>query len=178
MTTTEVELRFVHVDVRALETQLRELGATFLSSVALREVRFAGLSGQPGEYIRARDDGERVRLQYKRHDPGGHGAIERELALESGVSLDAAIEFLTGMGLERTLRVERKRAQWALGSAIVSIDQLPRIPPHVEVEAESLEAVHAACAHLGLDPKDHAGEGFVDIYRHYAVTLERGDIVF
>jgi len=175
---TEVELRFVHVDVPALEARLRKLGAAFLSSVTLREVRFAGLSGSPGEYTRARDDGERVRLQYKAHDAAGYGATERELLLDSSVTLEAAVEFLTGMGLKRAFRVERRRAQWALGPAIVSIDQLPRIPPNVEVEAESLEDVHAACAKLGLNPKDHAGSGFVHIYRHYGVTLERGDIVF
>jgi adenylate cyclase, class 2 len=177
---TEVELRFVHVDVPALEARLRQLGATFLSTSSgpLREVRFAGLSGRRGEYIRARDDGRTVRLQHKAHDPEGHGATERELPLEPGTTLESATEFLAGLGLRRILRVERRRTQWQLGSAIVTIDQLPRIPPHVEVEAERLEDVHAACAALGLDPADHAGNGFVDIYRHYGVTLQSGDIVF
>ena len=175
---TEIELRFVHVDVPALEQRLRELGATFLSSGPLREVRFAGLSGARGEYIRARDYGRTVRLQHKAHDPAGHGATERELPLEPGTTLEAAVEFLAGLGLKRVHRIERHRTQWQLGPAIVTIDQLPRIPPHVEVEAERLEDVHAACAHLGLDPKDHAGNGFAEIYRHYGVTLEQGDIVF
>ena len=132
----------------------------------------------PGEYIRARDDDQAVRLQHKAHAPEGHSAIERELTLDPGATLDAAVEFLAGLGLRHLLRVERIRAQWQLGPAIITIDQLPRIPPHVEVEAESLAAVHAACAQLGLDPKDHAGDGFANIYRHYGVTLERGDIVF
>jgi len=175
---TEVELRFVHVDVPALKRRLAELGATFLSSVALREVRFAGLSGSPGEYVRARDDGKVVRLQHKAHDPEGHGATERELPLDPGTDLDTAVAFLAGLGLKRQARIERKRAQWALGPCIVSIDQFPRIPPHVEVEAETLEDVHAACARLGLDPKDHAGDGIATIYAHYGVTLEKGDIVF
>src|SRR6266508_756143 len=134
---TEAELRFVHVDVPALERRMAEMGATFLSSVTLREVRFRGLSGERGEYIRARDDGRVVRLQHKRQNPGEHSATERELELDPGVSLDAAEEFLSEMGLDRAGRIERRRAQWALGPAttIVSIDQLPRIPPYIEVEA-------------------------------------------
>jgi adenylate cyclase, class 2 len=177
---TEVELRFVHVDIPVLEERLRTVGATFLSSVTLREVRFSGLSGKRGEYIRARDDGRSVRLQHKAHDSEGYGAIERELLLDSGVTLDAAEEFLAGYGLRRTLRIERRRAQWALDPAtiIVSIDQFPGIPPHVEVEAETLEEVHGTCARLGLDPKDHAGDGVIQIYAHYGVTLALGDIIF
>jgi adenylate cyclase class 2 len=175
---TEVELRFVHVDVPALERRLEEAGATFLSRVTLREVRFAGLSGSPVEYIRARHDGRIVRLQHKAHDPEGHGAIERELPLDGGTDLEAAVEFLAGLGLKRQLLIERRRTQWAFGPAIVSVDQFPGIPPHVEVEAESLDDVHAACAQLGLDPKDHAGMGIADIYRHYGVTLQQGDIAF
>ena len=175
---TEVELRFVHVDVLTLERLLADLGATLISRGPLREVRFAGLTGNPGEYVRARDDGHVVRLQHKAHDSEGHSAIEREVTLDPAVTLDAAVEFLAGLGLRYLLRVERLRAQWQLGPAIVTIDQLPRIPPHVEVEAESLAAVHAACALLGLEPRDHAGNGFAAIYRHYGVTLERGDIVF
>ena len=176
---TEVELRFVHVDIPALEQRLRDLGATFLSSVTLREVRFKGLSGDRGEYIRARDDGRLVRLQHKHHSLGSHVATERELPLEPGTTFEAAVEFLTGLGLQRAHRVERRRTQWQLGPAIVIVDQLPRITPHVEVEAERLEDVHAACAQLGLDPADHAGDTFVDIYRHYGVTLEMGeDIAF
>ena len=175
---TEVELRFVHVDIPALEDRLRALGATFLSSGPLREVRFAGLSASRGEYIRARDDGQSIRLQHKAHDAEGYGAIERELPLDPATTLDTAVEFLAGLGLTRILRVERRRTQWQLGACIVTIDQLPRIPPHVEIEAETLEDVHAACARLGLDPKDHAGSGFVHIYAHYGVTLEPGDIVF
>ena len=175
---TEVELRFVRIDIAALEARLRQLGAPLLTSGMLREVRFAGLTGSPGEYIRARDDGRTVRLQHKAHHPQGHSATERELPLEPGTTLDRAVEFLAGLGLRRVHRVERRRAQWQLGPAIVTVDQLPRIPPHVEVEAERIEHVHAACALLGIDPADHAGSGFADIYRHYGVTLEKGDIVF
>lgn len=175
---TEVELRFVHVDIPALEDRLRSLGATFLSSGMLREVRFAGLSGVRAEYIRARDDGRTIRLQHKAYNGDEHGATERELPLDPGATFESAVDFLTGLGLRRVHRIERHRTQWQLGPSIVTIDQLPRIPPHVEVEAETLEDVHAACARLGLDPKDHAGMGFTDIYRHYGVTLQPGDIVF
>ena len=175
---TEVELRFVHVDIPALERRLRELGATFLSSVTLREERYWGLSGERGEYIRARDDGRVLRLQHKHHAPGSYAATERELTLGPGATFKAAIEFLAGLGLQRMMRIERRRAQWQLGPAIVTVDQMPRIPPHVEVEAETLDDVHAACAQLRLDPADHAGDTFVDIYRHYGVTLEQGDIAF
>ncbi|HEU5314735.1 MAG TPA: hypothetical protein VFX49_01390 [Chloroflexota bacterium] len=176
---TEVELRFVHVDIPALEARLRAAGATFLSTGLLREVRFAGLSGSRAEYIRARDDGRAVRLQHKAHDPQGYCATERELPLDPGATFESAIDFLAGLGLKRVHRIERHRTQWQLGPSIVTIDQLPRIPPHVEVEAETLGDVHAACARLGLDPTDHAGAGFIDIYRHYGVNLEPGDdIVF
>lgn len=107
---TEVELRFVDVDIPQLGVRLGLNGATFLSSVTLREVRFAGLSGGPGEYIRARDDGRCVKLQHKVHDPVGHGAIERELPLDPAADLDTAVEFLAGLGLRGRYLIERRRA--------------------------------------------------------------------
>jgi hypothetical protein len=83
------------------------------------------------------------------------------------------------MGLRQWRAVERMRTPYTLGRAIISIDQVPGIPPHVEVEAEALVDVLEACAGLGVHPAAHVDGGFPEICRaHGAEHRLSGDLAF
>src|SRR4051794_1553929 len=107
---TEIEVRFLEVDVAALRTALSRLGADELGEVLLKEIIFLDAAGQwsgQGKLVRVRSDGEKCELAYKHHHAhtiDGAREIEVEVA-----SFEKTAEFLRAVGLKKARIQEKKR---------------------------------------------------------------------
>lgn len=167
---TEVEARILGVDVARLCRTLERVGAVQYEDALLREVLFAPPNGAHGEYVRVRDDGQRVTITHKRRIDD-LSRLETEFFADD---YDAAVTLFEAMGLPRLMYREKHRTSYRIGGAVISIDRYPGIPAFAEVEAPDPSAVEAACALLGLDFAAHFPGGVPEVYLHYGIELAPG----
>lgn len=145
----------MEIDTDALVARLRELGAEDSGEALLEEVIIydKDLSWlKEKRFIRLRRSGDTTKMTYKQHaaDPKD-GAHELEFEISD---LDAAAALFEKIGLSFQRRQQKKRHTLRLGEVVFDIDTWPRIPPYVEIEGPTMEALKEAAHMLGLDWKN------------------------
>jgi adenylate cyclase class 2 len=163
---TELEVRFIDVNVTSLRQKIDTLGASLIFSTLFRITLFRGLSGEDREYIRVRDEGQKITLVHKRTYQGSMAAIEHEVGASS---YEDAIALLDAIGLTRKRTEEKFRIHYELDGVSIDIDTWPGIPTYVEIEARSEQALNSTCEKLGF----HFEQAFLgdahDVFRHYGI---------
>lgn len=173
----EFEAKFYPVNKKEIVARLQSAGAKLLAPERkMRRVIFDGREHPQFkcDYIRVRDEGGEVRLSAKVHAKAG-GKIGDQKELDVIVSdFDDAIKILELAGLNKTRYQETLRETWDLGGAEVVIDLWPGLKPHIEIEADSEEAVRSAAEKLGLDWGTKIITSRVEIYAHeYNLSVEQ-----
>lgn len=111
-------------------------------------------------YLRLRDEGDKTTLTFKQFEENSlTGAKEREITVSD---FDTTIEIFKEFNLHYHTFQESKRETWKYGDVEVVIDEWPWIPPYIEIEADTEEAVTRAASELGFDWKA-AVFGSVDV---------------
>ncbi len=165
---TEVEAKFVDVDIEDIRTRLTQAGA--LCEQPMRDMRRALIEEEhhaaEHAFIRIRDEGDKVTLTYKQHAPMGTGKVDSARELETTVGdFDTTVAIFKAAGWHYTTYQESRRETWRLGEVEIVIDEWPWILPYIEIEAANETLVREAAAQLGFDWSD-AKFGSVDlIYR-------------
>ena len=166
---TEIEVKFVDVDIDDVRARLTSAGAVL--EQPMRDMRRALIEeaqhAAENSFIRIRDEGDRVTMTYKRHPKNDTDAtIDSAREIETMVGdFDAAIAIFQASGWHYTTYQESRRETWQLGDVEIVIDEWPWIAPYIEIEADSEQKVKDAAAQLGFDWGD-AVFGSVDvIYR-------------
>src|SRR5579885_3721253 len=107
---TELEVKFLNIDVKSVRQKLDELGATFIFSTLFRITIFHGLSGEDREYIRVRDEGQKRTLTHKRTYQGSIAATEHEISIKS--SYEDTLALLDAIGLTWKRAEEKHRIHY------------------------------------------------------------------
>ena len=153
---TEIEAKFLNIDVEKLQTHLKEIGAERVHEECMMrrrnfdypDNRLDAING----WIRIRDEGDKVTLAYKQVvDRTLEGTKEISLEVED---FDTTTSFLLAIGLDQKSYQETKRERWDLDGVEVTIDTWPWIPSFVELEGVSEKALKAVAEKLELDWKD------------------------
>lgn len=149
----EYEATFMDVDVEEIRERLQLAGAELVRPMRLmrRYVFFPpSKKNVMREYIRVRDEGEKVTMSWKCMEDGG--GIEDQKEVEVVVdSFEKGKLFLEQLGCEVKAYQESKREKWMLDEVEVCIDEWPWVEPYVEVEGGSEEAVREVSEKLGFD---------------------------
>jgi len=150
---TEFEAKFLDINVNALRSKLKALGATQkFAERLMKRLNFDYPDNRlekVGGWIRVRDEGDKVTLSYKQLNHRDiDGTQEVNLVVDN---FDAACKFLESIGLKQKSYQETKRESWMLGDVDIEIDTWPWIPPFVELEGTSEQAIKDLAANLGLD---------------------------
>jgi len=162
----EIEAKFKVDQFDAVRQRLGELKAAYLGTSLLTDVYYdtptrdllgqdRGLRIRHVERLESPSDGDeeldtRAQLTYK--SPAGtneRAKIRREIQTHVD-SHEAMEEVLGALGVVPTITIQKKRAGYRLGSCIVELDELPIIGRFIEIEAPSVEEIHAAAAELGI----------------------------
>jgi adenylate cyclase, class 2 len=150
---TEIEARFVEVDVAALVGRLRELGAEDRGAELLRETIFYDRaltwreSGR--ELVRVREGREGVFVSYKHAvEDTATGTEEIEFRVEDRGAVE---EFLRRLGLVAYRQQEKRRHSFQLGEVRIDLDSWPKVPTYVELEGPSEATIREAAGLLGLE---------------------------
>jgi len=151
----EIESKFYVRNLAAIETRLKELGATCLVPRGFEyNLRFDnhGKTLQRGHKVLRLRKSDDLRLTFK--GPGervGGALVRTEIELVVN-DFDTAQKFLEGLGYHVAAVYEKYRAMYALETAMVTLDELP-YGKFVEIEGESPEQISILAKKLGLRPE-------------------------
>jgi predicted adenylyl cyclase CyaB len=169
----EIEVKILEVDPQALVRRLEELGAERTSVANLEALFFDFPDGsleRARNLLRLRRSGIHCWLTFKGYvaDPGAKVREEWEVSV-SDYSLTCRI--LEALGLRARLRILKHRIAYRLDRASLAIDchreEFARIPPLLEIEAPSVEDVHAVARQLGFSPEQCRPWDFSELIAHY-----------
>ena len=151
---TEIEAKFLNVDVKALREKLKNIGAVMAYPERLMKRKVFDYPDQKlrkiGAWIRVRDEGAgEITLSYKQLlDRTLHGTKEITLDVND---FETACNFLQACGFDSKSYQETKREKWTLGESEITIDTWPWIPTFVEIESETEEEIRKVANLLGFD---------------------------
>lgn len=160
----EIEAKFLRVDHDELRKRLTDVGAQCVTPERLmRRRNFDYPDGRlnlVNGWVRVRDEAGKITMSYKQlNDRTLTGTKEVNLVVHD---FDQACEFLRAIGLIEKSYQESKRESWKLGDVEIELDEWPWVPPYVELEAPSEEALRTAAQTLGLQ-WEQACHGSVEI---------------
>jgi adenylate cyclase class 2 len=151
---TEIEAKFLNVDVEKLGTKLKEIGAVLKYEERLMKRKVFDYPDErlkkEGAWIRVRDEGEGlITLSYKKLiDRTLHGTKEITLDISN---FETMCDFLLACGFDSKSYQETKREKWMIKESEITIDTWPWIPTFVEIESETEEEIHKVSDLLGFD---------------------------
>ncbi|HMS92762.1 MAG TPA: class IV adenylate cyclase [Candidatus Saccharibacteria bacterium] len=161
---TEIEVKFVDIDIDDMRKRLQEAGATLAQPMRLmRRQVFYLVDRNKDAYVRVRDEGDKATMTYKWFDEIGlHGAKEVEVVVSS---FEDARSILQNSGLVPKSYQETRRETWYLNEAEVVIDEWPWLRPFIEIEAGSEQIVRDAASVLGFDWSEAVFGAATEAYR-------------
>lgn len=82
-------------------------------------------------------------------------------------------DILLAIGFEKIRTVSKRRRSFVLegSEGKIEIDEYPGIPPLLEIEAESPEAVERVAKTLGFSPSDLVPDSVKDLEKRYGIQL-------
>ncbi|MDB5183364.1 MAG: uncharacterized protein JWO07_45 [Candidatus Saccharibacteria bacterium] len=175
---TEIEVKYLDVDLADIRNRLQKIGATLEQPMRLLR---RSLIEEPHHkakhgFIRIRDQGDKVTMAYKQRDDefAMHGTKEVEIEVSD---FQTTVDLMEAAGWPVMTYQESKRETWRIGEAEVVLDEWPWIKPYIEIEAPSEELVKKTAQELGLNWNDHV-LGSVDVIyeRDYPDMSVRGII--
>ena len=158
----EIEVKFLNIDVPAIEKKLKAAGAQKKFDRMYRRKVFdypdLRLNAKAAR-IRVRDEGDQVTLGFKQRkdasdDKGksnDSGMHEVEVVVDD---FERTVQFLESIGLEAKFYEENRRVRWVKDKITFDIDYWPMLKPYLEIEASNWDDIYKGIALLGLDPKD------------------------
>jgi len=149
----EYEATFTNINKDQIRAKLKEVGAKLLRPEFLQKrVVFTPQNYKQGEWLRVRDEGDKITMSYKRVPWGDKNNIadQKEVCLIVD-NFDEAVEFLKSIGCKKKSFQESKREIWHLGNAEICLDTWPYLEPYIEVEGATEELVKQASEKLGFD---------------------------
>lgn len=171
----EIEMHFLDVDVAVVETKLKELGAVRESEETLEEwiykkPEWKNVNGRL-RIRRKSMKSEECKVAYKEFTQDvADGNLEIEFKMEH---FKEAVLFVEKMGLPLSRHQQKKRIHYSIDNMEVDIDFWPLIPPYVEIEGPSREAVEALAVKLGFDPAKASGLDNFYIYKDvYGINVD------
>jgi adenylate cyclase class 2 len=170
----EHEAQVLDIDKEAIANKLRGLGAKETPEVLQRRWVYGIQDKHKGdlndEWVRLRDSGDKTTITYKyKHGKGISETEEIEVKVDD---FDKTIKLLSKLKFfNDAYYQENKRHTFELNGIEFTLDTWPKIPPVLEVEAESEEKVKEGLKLVGFEEKDVGHAGFLEIYANYGIEL-------
>lgn len=162
----EFETTVLDIDKEEIENKLKKIGAEKVIDTKFRRWVF-DMNNE--EWIRLRDEGEKITLTYKkRNNQNIDGTEEIETTVED---FDKTAKILLKQKWKGTYYQENKRIMYILDDIEFCIDSWPKIEPYLEIEGKSEEKVKEGLKLLKLTGKDVGNMSVVNIFAKYGIDL-------
>lgn len=122
-------------------------------------------------YLRLRREGERRELVLKQllHVD----QVKEELELSTGIldesQWNAIASYMESIGLKKVIHQQKKRISYQYNNTRFDIDTWPSVPPYLEIEGSSVEAIFDGVRLVGFDPKDVTSMTGREVFEKYSV---------
>lgn len=168
----EIEAKFLNIDKENIRKLLKNIGAELVAPERLMD-RAVFDGKRKSDYYRVRNEGDKITMSFKREDERSIDGM-KEICLTVD-NYNNAVEFLTSLtGAPKALQ-ETYRESWIKDGVEIDIDTWPWIPPFIEIEGKSAEAVEKLASELGLKMSD-AEYGSVAIAYQQVFDVSEDDI--
>lgn len=148
----EIEAKFLNINREEIIQRLLDIGAEVVfDERLLKRCAFSLATKIPGEWIRVRDEVDKITLTYKRVHTESIDGVELEID-----SFENGILFLQKLGLIQTAYQETKRIRYFLKEDNVTfdIDTWPALNSWIEIESSSEQMVKKYAELLGFKWED------------------------
>lgn len=165
----EVKLKFENAE--AARRSVEATGARLVVSRRLLDDRMFDTADQhlrqAGCALRVRRDGPRTCFTFKGPTEPGPVKSREEIETEVG-DADVAEALFRALGFRRWFRAEKYREEYALGAAVVTVDEAP-IGVYVEIEATPAE-IDRVAALLGKSRGDYVLTSYPALYAEWCAA--------
>lgn len=181
----EYEIKFLEVNVPALEKKLLEIGAikTGEFDYIRRTFDYPDFRlDDKHKWLRIRTDGKETTLTYKErlgvksNDTSipDDGMKEIEVIVSD---FEKTCEIMKSAGFILKHEAKNKRIRYEKGDMVYDIDSWPQIPTYIEIESTSLEKAKEAARELGFDGDKGIICSVNQVYKKYGVNLKEYFII-
>ena len=167
----EYEVRTLEISVVDMISRLESLGAQKIGAYHQKRYVYDFIPAQKGRWIRLRSDGYCTTLAIKeikslRID----GTNELEVIVSD---FDETNHILQKLGYSPRTFQENFRVEYSLNGVNFDIDKWPKIPPYMEIEGDSEQAVLDAMDMLGIKHEKFTTKDVDAIYHDiYNIVLD------
>lgn len=171
---TELEVKILNINTEKIIKKLEEIWAKKQSQTKIQK-RYVYDFSPPikGSWIRLRDNWNTVTLAIKEIK---NDRIDGTKELETTVwSFDTTNEILKKLWYKSRSYQENKRTSYTLDNVNIEIDERPRIPPYIEIEANTIEAINSTVEKLWFSMENVTSENTNKIYLKYGIDIEKID---
>lgn len=150
---TEIEVKFIRINLDDIRQRLTQAGATLEQPMrSMRRVISDTVNHDQWEFLRVRDEGDKITLTFKKFDSSKELSIDSAQEIEVQVSdFQKTIDLLSATGLEFRSFQESKRETWQLGEVEIVLDVWPWLDPYMEIEGSTEAQLKEVAEKLGLD---------------------------
>ena len=122
----------------------------------------------PAQWIRLRTDGKKTTLTVKHiiDSQAIDGTKEREVVVDD---FDITNSLLNQLWYTAKSYQENNRESYSIDGCDIEIDSRPHIPPYLEIEWPSVQAVESVVDKLWLSDHIHTSENTTDVYARYGI---------
>lgn len=167
---TEIEGKILDVNPPEIKARLKKLGAKRVDDYFFKRYVFDVVPAHKNKWIRLRTDGKKTTLTVKELiDDSTEGTREWEIEISS---FDTAVLILKEMGITPRGYQENRRCLYEYKGAEISIDEWPKIPPYIEIEAKTTNQIKKIALELGYDTDSVTGKNTEKIYSQYGIRLK------
>ncbi len=172
---TEIEIKFLEVDVEKIRDKLKSAGASLVYVERLMKRGVFDYSDRRlekiGGWVRVRDEGEKITLSYKQlNDRTLHGTKEITVEVDD---FEKICVLLISIGLVQTSYQETKREKWILDGNEITIDTWPWVPTFVEIESSDERSLRKICDKLGFKWSEGMHGSVETVYQKYFDVTEQ-----
>ena len=170
----EVEVKILEVNVPELRKKLPSLGAKkiFSGKVTSKPFDFPdGRLKKNNEPLRVRQIGKTVEVVHKSAPEEVKGFKIRKETETTVADFDTMCKIFENIGLEQVCHSEKIRESYRLGNIRFDIDQYPKIPAYLEVEAEDEKEVEKGVKMLGFRMDQTTASASKAILKKYGVHV-------
>lgn len=153
----EIEVKFLEIDHDELRKKLVVAGADLKHKmrqmqravIDYPDTRLQKGSDAAWAWVRVRDEGDKVTCTYKHISADGHDtAHEIEIIVSSYPDTIAIFE---AIGLKVHTEQATRRETWQMDDVEIVLDEWPWVPPFIEIEGPSTDAIRSVAKAIGLD---------------------------
>ncbi|MGH3624201.1 MAG: class IV adenylate cyclase [Sciscionella sp.] len=165
----EHEAKILDIDPDTIHSRITELGGTKIGTYSMRRYVYDIDPADQSRWIRLRDTGTMTTLAVKHITSDViDGTHETEVMVSD---FDTTNALLAQLGYTPKSYQENTRTTYQLDGAELDIDTWPRIPPYLEIEADTPQAIHDITARFGYTEADLTSQNTTKIYAHYGIDL-------